>query len=197
MIDDIIVIDDVIGKQHQELIRQRLISAPWYYIDDVAYPGAPDHVFEGSSRQPGFVHWYKQNNQTSDLFDVVIPIALSACEQVNFQISNVVEARSFLQTPSNINRLWNNVHTDFEKDHLVCLYYVVDSDGDTVIFNQTEKDIHPKDVNKSQELTVLKTVTPKQGRVVLFNGKHYHASSDPTTGIRLNVNFVLEGWSRR
>jgi hypothetical protein len=198
MIDDIIVIDDIVGQQHQELIKQRLLSAPWYYIDDVAYPNAPDFVFEGSSRQPGFVHWYKSpNGNQTDLFDVVLPIALSACDKIKFNLSNIVEARSFMQLASAVKREYNNVHTDYERPHLVCLYYVLDSDGDTFIFDQTEEDISPRDVNKSDKLTLLKRVTPKQGRVVLFNGSKYHASSDPSLGSRLVVNFVLEGDLRR
>lgn len=198
MINDIIVIDNVIGLQHQELIKQRLLSAPWYYLDDVTHPNAPDFVFENKTRQPGFVHWYKTPSNThSELFDVVVPVALAACDRIDFSIRNIVEARSFLQMPSVVVRDHNNVHTDYERPHLVCLYYVLDSDGDTFIFNQTEEDISPEKVNNSDVLTLSQRVSPRQGRVVLFNGLKYHASSDPTKHTRLNINFVLEGDLRR
>ncbi len=193
MIDDILVIDDLVGVQYQELIKSRLFKAPWYYLDDVTHPNAPDHVFKDMPRQPGFVHWYKtQSNQYTELFDVVVPVALAGADKINFKISNIVEARSFLQLPSNTKKFCNNIHTDYERPHLVCLYYVCDADGDTIIFDQTEDDVHPSQVS-IDKLTIKKTVSPKQGRAVLFNGKHYHASSDPSQGSRMIINFVLEG----
>ena len=54
-------------------------------------------------------------------------------------------------------------HIDLDEghEHTVVLYYVVTSDGDTVIYNErTESDTY----------TVKQRVTPKQGRVVIFDG---------------------------
>ena len=36
---------------------------------------------------------------------------------------------------------------------------------------------------------IIKEITPKKGKCVLFNGKHYHASSNPVEGNRCIINF--------
>jgi ectoine hydroxylase-related dioxygenase (phytanoyl-CoA dioxygenase family) len=63
------------------------------------------------------------------------------------------------------------------------LYYVCDSDGDTIIYN--EKDI-------SDQYTIKEKVTPKQGRVVLFDGSLYHTAEQPLNNNRCIVNYDLE-----
>ena len=62
------------------------------------------------------------------------------------------------------------------------LYYVVTSDGDTVIYNQrTESDVY----------TVKQKVTPKQGRVVIFDGGLYHTAQQALRQIRCIANYNL------
>ena len=68
---------------------------------------------------------------------------------------------------------------------MVGLYYLNDSDGDTVIFDQTEE---------SSSYTVKKRVSPEQGKFICFDGKHYHASTCPkmfTKRLVLTVNFSV------
>jgi hypothetical protein len=76
--------------------------------------------------------------------------------------------------------------------HTVCLYYVNDSDGDTFIFDKTSDDIKGRrDIFERTKFNVLKRVTPKKGRVVLFNGNRYHSSSGPTKDVRCIINFDI------
>lgn len=60
--------------------------------------------------------------------------------------------------------------------HLACLYYVNDTDGDTIFFNQ-------------DKTTIIKKVAPKKGRVVIFDGSICHSSSTPTKNVRSVINF--------
>ena len=48
-----------------------------------------------------------------------------------------------------------------EGKHLVCLYYVCDSDGDTIIYNERQR-------NAEGKYTIKQRVTPKQGRIVII-----------------------------
>ena len=74
-------------------------------------------------------------------------------------------------------------HIDIDDvKHLVVLYYVCTADGDTVIYNEREE---------SDTYTVKQRVTPKQGRVVLFDGSHYHTAQQCTNKIRCIVNYNL------
>ena len=62
------------------------------------------------------------------------------------------------------------------------LYYVCDSDGDTIIYNEQIK---------SETYTLQRRVTPKQGRVVLFDGSYYPTAAQPLHNIRCVVNYNL------
>ena len=66
------------------------------------------------------------------------------------------------------------------------LYYVCDSDGDTIIYNEREK---------SESYTIKKRVTPKQGRVVLFDGGFYHTAEQPNKDKRCIINYDLQDLS--
>lgn len=82
---------------------------------------------------------------------------------------------------------FNPPHVDFtmEKQGLkpvVCLYYVNDSDGDTFFFDNNEN------------LNVIERVTPKSGRMVVFDNDIFHASSPPVKSdarIVINTNLFL------
>ena len=57
-------------------------------------------------------------------------------------------------------------------DTIVALYYVNETDGDTVIFNE-------QGLDPPQQVTIKQRVEPKQNRLLLFDGAYYHASSAP------------------
>ena len=61
------------------------------------------------------------------------------------------------------------------EDHYVCLYYVNDSEGDTIIFDNNKKEIQ--------------RITPKKGRIVFFDGSLEHCSTRPSTRTRAVLNF--------
>ncbi len=83
---------------------------------------------------------------------------------------------------------WNVVHQDSDEECVSMIYYVNDTDGDTYLFNEFyKKDVVPT-------LTIAKRVTPKKNRVVLFDSRRYHASSNPRNSRdRIVINFVFRG----
>ena len=70
--------------------------------------------------------------------------------------------------------LHNNMHMDMSIPHTVALYYVNDSDGDTFFFDKDKQ--------------IVDRVTPKKGRVVVFDGLTLHASSMPSKDYRISMN---------
>ena len=97
---------------------------------------------------------------------------------------NVLQGRSFLQFPLNLkDKNVDTPHIDLHhREHLVVLYYVCDSDGDTIIYNEREQ---------SNTYTIKQKVTPKQGRMVLFDGGLYHTAEQPLNNVRCVVNYNL------
>jgi hypothetical protein len=81
-------------------------------------------------------------------------------------------------------------HTDSIKDHWVILYYVADSDGDTFIFNEKLREDEP--IWNVKNLSIKQRISPKQGRVVIFDGAHLHAGMHPRNHYnRVVTNFVF------
>ncbi len=190
----ILVIDDFIDKEYQEDIKDVLLGKeewgdllfPWHYIDDVTA------AFEdGNQGRPGLSHVYVEYNDdntsdiVSDFHDLFIPMLELACETLEVQSARVIQGRSFLQFPLNLKSKDDDTpHIDLDEGerHIVVLYYVKDSDGDTVIYNQrTESDTY----------TVKQKVTPKQGRVVIFDGGQYHTAQQCKDRIRCIANYNI------
>ena len=185
----ILVIDDFIDKDYQEKIKDNLMGDndfPWYYIDDVtaAYE-------EGNQGRPGLSHVYVEYNDdnvseiVSEFHELFLPLLNKACQVLQVPRANIVQGRSFLQFPLNLNSSDDDTpHIDLEEGerHIVVLYYVVTSDGDTIIYNQrTESDVY----------TVKQKVTPKQGRVVIFDGGQYHTAQQAIKTVRCIANYNL------
>ena len=191
MIDkgEILVIDNFIDKEYQEKIKDNLMGDnyfPWYYLDDVTAAYEDDN-----QGRPGLSHVYVEydgdgnHKITSDFHELFLPLLNQACYVLQVPTARIIQGRSFLQFPLNLNSSEDDTpHIDLDEGerHVVVLYYVVTSDGDTVIYNQrTESDTY----------TVKQKVTPKQGRVVIFDGGLYHTAQQALKKIRCIVNYNL------
>ena len=69
-------------------------------------------------------------------------------------------------------------HVDFPEKNTTLLYYVNQSDGDTVFFDKDKK-------------TIVERVTPKRGRFIVFDSSKWHASCNPIKSMKrivININ---------
>ena len=66
---------------------------------------------------------------------------------------------------------------------LSCIYYVTESDGDTVFFNKQYGD-------KLEGLKVVDRVSPTRGTYTLFDSTIYHAKGHQKTNKRIAGNFI-------
>jgi hypothetical protein len=112
--------------------------------------------------------------KTGDRVDTVMRM------KVNNQKKSIV--------PGYDQKCCNEIHVDNFEHHKTLIYYINDSDGDTFLFDKlyTEN-------TKDYKLETFQRVTPKQGRVVCFNGRRFHAPSNPLFYNRrfiLNINFI-------
>jgi hypothetical protein len=112
--------------------------------------------------------------------------------------NNLVRMRANLTLNAAGSSLQHHLpHIDTWRPHWVAIYYVNDSDGDTIIFNETNDTYNSgqTDINKSlsNNFTIKRRVTPKKGKVLIFEGKYYHTSSWPTVNkCRSVININLE-----
>ena len=193
MKNKILVFDDIIDLKYQERIKNILIGEetfddyyfPWYFTQDVT-----KHMDVDSQKRSAFFHGYvvSDNDNTigtidSIFHDIFIDLLKNVCCKIDKQDVNIIKGRSFLQLPINYNgERIDTPHIDIVDDHFVILYYVCDSDGDTIIYNEKVK---------SDNYTIQKRVTPKQGRVVVFDGSYYHTAEQPVDNVRCVVNYDL------
>ena len=188
---DIIVFDDIIDLEYQEKIKSILLGKekyddyyfPWYLTDDVTK--AKDN---NSQKRTAFSHSYVNYPSTlvSSFNNLFIQLIQNSCATFRLDNVKVLRGISFCQLPLNLKeRTVDTPHIDLEEDHFVMLYYVCDSDGDTIIYNEKVK---------SENYTIQQRITPKQGRVVLFDGAFYHTAEQPLNNIRCVVNYNLENY---
>ena len=103
------------------------------------------------------------------------------CLYKNITPLNIYFTRVFLQTPKPYTQS-NQIHTDLKFPHWVCLYYVNDSDGDTIFYKNDRK-------------TEIKRVSPKKGRIVFFNGDIPHDGGVPSFSIRTVINISFQKYN--
>lgn len=191
MIEQIIVLDDVIPTSYQDAIEELLLgeaSLPWFLINDITYVGNSNPL---GTATPAFVHLFKDEfSHQTEKYEFLTPIAYSACDKINFKLTDILRVRAFLQTPTHQKSTTNNPHVDLHYPHVAGVYYVNDCAGPTTIYKQSLLTTSPSEV-ASTAFEVLQTVAPKKGRMVLFNGAHYHASSSPEDTKRCIINFDL------
>jgi len=184
----ILIFDDVIDLEYQNIIKEILLGDrqykgydfPWYLTHDVTKPAKAD-----SQLRPAFFHGYVDYpSELSSVFhDVFIRLIQNSCAKIDRKNVDVLQGRSFCQLPISSDKISvDTPHIDIKEDHFVMLYYVCDSDGDTIIYNEQIK---------SETYTLQRRVTPKQGRVVLFDGSYYHTAEQPLNNIRCVVNYNL------
>ena len=191
------IIDNFINKEYQEKIKLELLGGvdsknehhfsdfPWFYIEDVTASGDND-----SQHRPAMAHQYVEFDEQSpgitisEYHDLFTPLLKKIGLTIGIRNISVLQGRSFLQFPVKEKGEPDLPHIDImDKIHIVGLYYVVDSDGDTIIYNERKE---------SESYTIKQRVTPKQGRIVIFDGGLYHTAEQPLNNTRCIVNYNIE-----
>ena len=187
---EVFVFDNIINLNYQTRIKELLVGEgtfnnlclPWYFTLDITY----SEELEGQGRC-AFVHNFAHPDEgiISSFHPLFLKLIKNACKKINIMDVNVLQGRSFQQVPLNLkNRDVDTPHIDIldRNNFFVVLYYVCDSDGDTIIYNETKE---------SDQYTIKQRVTPKKGRVVIFDGILMHTAEQPLNNTRCIVNYNL------
>jgi len=175
----IAVIDDCISVGYQNFIESALDNAefPWYFTSQISVPGSTDP-------NSGFSHTafrnYENDQGRSKYFEILLPVLFEAIDRYKkgHEVQDIYRIRPamFVRNQNDGNHV---AHIDQQYKHHVMLYYVKDSDGPTLFFDDDK---------------VIKQINPKKGRCVIFPGEVYHASSCPrehSNRVVINYNFLL------
>jgi len=164
-------------------------SFAWYYFPNVqTYDYPPPSRFVC-----GFRHkLYGDNIPKSNYHYIVTPVILEIEKRMKKKVVSIVDAHANLGLNLgepyeglphiDSNRIsGNNLELETETNkRFTAIYYVDDSDGDTIFYDDNIKEIF--------------RVSPKKDKCVVFETNTYHSGSLPTTNnIRrvLNINLLM------
>jgi len=189
----VVEIDDMIPKLYQDQIESELTSdkMAWFYSRESA------RRVEVGTSYGGFSHVaYRFNEQSvapSPLTALLLPLLYLYCERAGVPFKTLLRIRLGLFTQNPSGGPYHNPHVDFYLPHQNALYYVNDSDGDTFIFNETYDQVSLErsvEYTRDGRFTIARRISPKKGRMIGFDGKHYHASMHPAqSGHRIAIAF--------
>lgn len=189
--------DDLVTEREADTL-ETLFSAsnmPWYFFANVNYSSPPpegtpgqygtDDRFEDSFGFGCLIHPGSDPKDDRLKYPMLVYqrftelLQFEATQLVRLKANLLVKAASFEKPKPFVP------HVDLPKPHWVIIYYVNDSDGDTVLLDKTYPDW--------ENAQPLHSISPKKGRAILFDGRHYHAGTPPhqhNTRLVLNYNFV-------
>lgn len=171
------IFDDVVGEENSSKVENFLLSQdfPWFLIKKSS--GKTKEI-KGFSDTVQFEHHFIQDskihsNAIHPLMEILDWNNILKKTQISPAILRM-KSNLLLKTKSTPN----TPHIDFTHPHTVLLYYVNDSSGSTVFYDDN--------------LNIIDEVNPKKGRIVVFNGNVYHSSTPPQVNdFRCVINFNL------
>lgn len=185
---DVYIVENVVSSLVQEIIKDEIfsLSFPWVLLDNITYSDDKESTYYGLNH----TFLARDRGTLTPIFPYLLPIVTGCVERMGltYEMKNIEAGRVFLQLPMGTESRQNTPHVDMLSPHWVFLYYVNDSDGDTVFFEKSS----PWDTKLEygeEKFTEIKRITPKQGTCIVFDGSIYHASSSPTKNKRCVINF--------
>jgi hypothetical protein len=180
----VVEIDDVIPKLYQDQIEAEATSdkMAWFFSAESARRVQVENSYGGFSHVA-----YRFNNEaaaaSSPLTALLLPLLFSFCDKAGVPFKTLLRIRLGLFTQNAAGGPYHNPHVDFYLPHYNALYYVNDSDGDTFIFNETYDEVSLErsvEYTRERKFTIARRISPRRGRMIGFDGRHYHASMHPT-----------------
>ena len=193
-----IILDNLIEDELQNQIEDAMFDCVWKFGNDVSRTLETEYrkfinplVYDVS---PFFCANIK-SNYNKNIYNKVIPLIQRGCYELKFNIEKIERCYGGIHALIRKKNKKDGIHVNNIVPHLVMLYYVNDSDGDTILYNKKLDDV-PYVINYPDEccdLEVVHKITPKKGRILFFDGRYYHCSSTPSKNIRCIITVDLFG----
>jgi hypothetical protein len=195
MDNDIIIIDNFIPKILQNKLESVALgenNVDYYFRRDSSYYPNDERAVELRKNDSNiidkkewvFLHDLYVNNVESKFYKDFSCLFRHMQNNV-FNTANLLRLRLVLSPPlPHAQHNYGPPHFDHDLNNVkAAVYYVSDSDGDTILFEETY--LESRDASKK---TLLQRISPKKGRIVIFDAVRFHSTSWPTKKERVIVN---------
>jgi hypothetical protein len=209
--DKIIVLDDIVPTHYSDLIEELVFSSlPFALgatINSTSVINNPTlknnkNIYEQFQLGSPIVQDQKKNQNLEYFYPYfTLPLILAFSKlQYKINVHNIIRLKVNMQTKAyeNVENKHNIPHIDNHpkdsKQIITSIYYINDSDGDTVFFNEKLKEGETEDTIDLSNLTIKQKVSPKKGRLCLFPSDIFHAGIHPqNNNFRsvINYNYYL------
>ena len=170
---------ELISYQEQKMILNKIIERPFSFE-----AGGIHASHDGISGIPGskfldrpIILSGSDNMLDEDpLRETIKYVVEKFCDKHNLKLLNYLRMRTNITFPS-IDRRGTHPHVDLRNrfKHYVFIYYVNDSDGDTVMFDlKADGKFHTED-----ELIEYKRFSPVGGGALIFDADYFHTWEHP------------------
>jgi hypothetical protein len=197
------IIKNAIPKLYQQELLSILSSDtfPWFYNQN-SKANTKDLEYETyKSDIPQFTHNLYNNdlNVNSDFFNKIYPLLYFFLQHTNLKYKGLFRVKANLLYNKNYTEkeLKSAYHRDmgpydlkntsenYLTDNFVSfIYYVDDSDGDTILLDD--------------DLNVAESITPEIGKIAWFKSNTIHSATPPTnTNRRIVINFIIETYGEK
>lgn len=174
------VVKDFVPSSFKIFLQNLINSAgfEWYYNGNSTLEGQ-DNIFQ-------FIHTIvNETGYKSPHYEKIKPLLYFFELHTGLKVKGIRRMKANLLTQRDISEDTNKlaIHTDVnmnEKDCVSFIYYVNDSDGDTVIYNADKTEI-------------IERASPVAGNCFWFNSTQFHNATPPKHhSTRIVINCVLQ-----
>jgi hypothetical protein len=169
------IIKDLLPQSYKKEIQDALLGDlfPWYFNKNIL-----PHIEKSSSQ---FTHtFYRDDQIESNAFSLIKPMIYFIEDKTNTSFKKIDRIKANLRTKTIDDNYELNIHKDNDQNNYKSfLYYVNDSDGDTLFFDDNNK--------------IINSVTPKENSGIFFDSNVNHTSQAPIKNeCRIVINFIFE-----
>lgn len=204
---DIEIIDNFLDKQYSTYLLQTVSQNKWDFNPNITLPEAPVDPWSF-----GFTQTLHNLIDRKFIVEVEggllwLPLILKICSEYDIQPDRLLRARLDMTTRVPGKKV-HPIHVDYQSTKCISgIYYLDDSDGDTLIFEEKFDKYPGRDEDGRVNLTapvieappenvkVKEMITPKKNRLVLFDGAYWHTGMSPIehdTRTLLNFVFIVD-----
>jgi hypothetical protein len=198
------VIDNFLELDFADWIESEMVRGDfhWHYYEEIAQY-TEKVVFEDKRivNPNGFVHVMYNNGQgaTSQYFNkIAYPILKQAEKTLETKINQIlrIRTRMTIPIPGYTENNFSPPHVDLRDINIsykTLVYYVNDSDGDFILFNEKHNNEIEKNLSNFK-FTETTRVSPKKNRAIFFDGHTYHSGNAPINNkyrIVVNIDFTI------